>query len=60
VVVSHLGANLKANEVDQASPGDRAEHVVRYWSGNDRFRIYDGVCILANLADVGKFIYSTC
>ena len=60
VVVSHLGANLRANDVDQASPGDRAGHLMRYWSGNDRFRIYDGVCILADLADVGKFILPTC
>ena len=59
VLVSHLGANLKANDMHQASPGDRAGHLMRYWSGNDRFRIHDGVCILADWADVGKFILST-
>jgi hypothetical protein len=60
-IVSHSGANLRANDVDQVSSVDRAGHLMRYWSGNDRFHTFDGVCILADLAEIGKVtILSTC
>ena len=54
VIVSHSGANLRANDVDQVSPVDRTGHLMRYWSGNDRFHTFDGVCILADLTEIGK------
>jgi hypothetical protein len=61
VIVSHSGAKLRVNVVDQVSPVDRAGHLMRYWSGNDRFHSFDGVCNLADLAEIGKVtILSTC
>lgn len=54
VVVSHSGANLEADHMNQVSLVDRTVHLKLYCSGNDRFQIADGVRILADFAQVGK------
>jgi hypothetical protein len=47
--------------MNQVSPVDRTVHLKLYWSRNDRFQTFDGVRILAGLADVGELIaLSTC